>query len=112
MALSLYATAMANDFPKYGSKEWKLYQYKRALEARRGHNYTYDDGTIADDLERKGYVLHDVKPKHASVGNDICKELRKEGYFARMLLYTSAVRGYPDVVIYKKRKRGRQRGIR
>lgn len=93
------------DFPKHGSIEWRIFQYKRAHEARRGKNYRYSDGAEFDELEAKGYVLHEQKFSFPSVAFEEVKRLRASGYFAQMFLVATAVRGCPDIYIYKKKKR-------
>lgn len=90
--------------PKYGTLQWKAYQYEQNKISRRGRNYKYDpDGKIAEKIESSGYVFH-KEFQFPSSGMDEVLRLRKSGHFARMLLYANKVRGCPDVHIYKKLK--------
>ena len=91
-------------FPKYGTTEWRIYQYEQAKIARRGRNYRYATGNECEILEGNGYVLYDKVVHFPSTGNDIVKELRASGNYATMLLVAGNVRGCPSVYIYYKPK--------
>lgn len=96
---------MASKFPKYGSLEWKIYQYEQAKIAKRGRNYKYATGNEFEELDRKGYIEYaDEKHHFPSTGMDVVKRLRSEGNYATMLLVSNNVRGCPDVHIYYKPK--------
>lgn len=91
-------------FPKYGTLEWKLYQYEQAKLARRGRNYRYANDRDFEELDRKGYIEYNQAVIFPSVGMDIVRKLRSEGNYATMLLVSGKVRGRPSVYIYYKPK--------
>lgn len=90
--------------PKYGTLAWRIYQYEQAKIARRGRNYKYMTGNESEILEARGYIEHEEKVQFASTGQEIVKRLRGEGYYAKMLLLSTRVRGCPDIYIFKKKK--------
>lgn len=92
------------NIPKYGTPQWKAYQYKCQLEARRGKNYRYDDGTKIDLLLDRGYIEYSEKIHFPSTGLGVIKKLRESGNFAQMYLIANSVRGCSDVVILYKPK--------
>lgn len=84
--------------PKYGSTEWKLYQYEQAQKARRGHNYAYFTEELGEELKAKGYRWHDfTKPigngsfedreytESELLAQEVVKSYRENGHYARII---------------------------
>lgn len=80
------------DIPKYGSKEWGLYQYEQAKKAKRGHNYEYWNEVKHSKMLKSGWSLfkfEDKFDKYAISAEykaaEIVKKLRSEENFARII---------------------------
>lgn len=101
-----------NDIPKYGTMEWKAYQYEQAKKAKRGHNYQYWSDKHVEMLENgwELYVFsHKVGEKHATrseiSAKEIVEKLRNEGNYARIVAgYSKNRQGVKMfTIIYKKK---------
>lgn len=91
--------------PKYGTSEWKVYQYIMTQIARRGRSFKYDDGTKMQELESKGYQQYDGEIYHPSIAKDIAESYRANGNFASVILVACGVRGFPECYVYFKPKK-------
>ncbi len=94
---------------KYGSLEWKIFQYKQQLKAKRGHNYSYLTDELYQDLIKKGYNLHVFNDGNSTTmleceAKDVVDDYRKKGFYARIICETSMIRCKFFGVWHKKRK--------
>ena len=97
-------------YPKYGTPEFRGWQYERMKEANRGHNYSYLTDEIDKDLERKGYERYIFKnglqgdeTMLEGQAQDAVKKLRSEGNYARIFCVSNSLRIKTFTVYYKKR---------
>lgn len=79
-----------SQYPKYGSREWKIFQYLQALKARRGHNYAYYSSALDEELEAKGYQWHKFKDGDHSTyseleAKEVVETLRSNSNYARII---------------------------
>lgn len=78
---------------KYGSSEWRLYQYQRAKEENRGHNYSYYSEKLNKYLIEKGYKWHLFTDKYSEreatsselFAKEIIIDYKSKGYYARII---------------------------
>ena len=47
--------------PEYGGPLWGAYQYEKAKEANRGHNYRYWNDKWWEEMEKKGWKMWAMK---------------------------------------------------
>lgn len=85
------------EVPEYGTLEWRGYQYQKAKEGRRGHNYQYwtdERGKKWQDMGYQLFKFDDEKlyTKSEMYAQEEVKKLRKAGNHARI------VAGYHKVV--------------
>ena len=52
---------LLDNVPKYGTPEWGHYQYERAKEANRGHNYRYWNEKWWKEMESKEWVMFKMR---------------------------------------------------
>ena len=83
--------------PKYGSLEWRAFQYKAALEAKRGHNYSYFSEKLQEELLAKGYQWHEFNSPRTEmahkkfcttseyIAKDAVDQYRATGHYARII---------------------------
>jgi len=80
--------------PKYGTPEWGWYQYERAKEVNRGHNYRYwNDKWWDKEMAPKGWEVAMLSTKTSSMyctesetlAQKKVEQLRKEGNYARIV---------------------------
>ncbi len=80
--------------PKYGGPEWGAYQYERAKEANRGHNYRYWNDKWWKEMQDKGWKivkfednwdnLIDYTPSEIQAKN-VLNMYRNDRYYARII---------------------------
>lgn len=105
--------------PKYGTAQWRALQYKRAKEARRGHNYEYwgpkheamiENGWTVLQMEKSGRQWGKFFWSESTSSELYAKrcvdELRSAGNYARIVCgYDKNVQRIKMyTVIYKPRK--------
>lgn len=91
--------------PKYGTSEWKAYQYVQALIAKRGPKIIYDDGTKLDAYLEKGY---EIIEKTSSIGyatNTLIPKYREKNYYCVAIGFKTSVFGCPEILILIKLKK-------
>lgn len=105
-----YNREYAKSLPRYGTPEFKLWQYEKMKESRRGHNYAYLTDEIFEDLEKKGYQRYLFKESIQgdetlleTLAQDVVKKLREEGNYARIFCVSNSLRVKTFMVYYKKK---------
>ena len=101
------------NLPKYGTTEWRAYQYDRAKLANRGHNYAYWNDKHYEMLESgwslyefDGNTRHDRQATTSElIAKDVVSKLRSDGCSARIVagLVKTQQRRKHFSVIYKKK---------
>ncbi len=104
--------------PKYGTIEWRVYQYEKAKIAMRGHNYEYWNEKKHSKMLQEGWNLQKftnrMGERNATSSEISAKEmvekLRKENYFARIVCgYSQNVQHIKMFsVIYKKKLKSKE----
>jgi len=105
-----------NHPPKYGSPQWRLYQYEMVKMNNRGHNYEYWNEEKHNKMLDNGwnlYVVTDKGPAYEQFATpseykakEIVEKLRSENNFARIIAgYCQNVQHTKEFsVIYKPQK--------
>lgn len=99
--------------------EWKQFQYEQAVKARRGHNFTYYNDELGEELKAKGYQWHlftrncnmdDTKvtedyTSSVIVAKEAVEQYRSSGHYARVICgkHQNIQRIKSFSVIYKKK---------
>jgi hypothetical protein len=90
--------------------EFIAMQYKRMLEERRGHNFTYLTQAVHEELERKGYeqlmgplVPAEIHSESTALG--WVYELRRNGHYARVFCIANRLRIKQYTVFFKKKEK-------
>lgn len=99
--------------PEYGGPLWGAYQYERAKEANRGHNYRYYNEEWWVDMSNVGWEMElmDVTERHeywtASeyAAQERVKQLRALGNYSRIICGYHQTKQHQKfyTVIYKKK---------
>jgi hypothetical protein len=100
-----------DEVPEYGSPEWRAYQYERAKEENRGHNYRYWNDEWWKEMESKGWQKYQFRDKQFYTKSEysakgVVSSFHDEGCFARIVCgyYKTKQREKFFTVIYKQKK--------
>ncbi len=108
---------MSKHIPVYGTAEYKAYVYQLMKEKNRGHNYQYWNDDTHGKLLNEGWELHrfeKVRFDQALVytlselhAKEIVDELRKTGYYARIIagMHKNVQKQKTFSIIKKKKKK-------
>lgn len=80
--------------------------YKRRLEANKGHNHAYMNDKLYKQLEERGYSVWQFECNLPSESIAVKKrdELRKEGFYARIISIAKKLRIREYKLYYKPKK--------
>ena len=86
------------------SMDIKEYQYQRAKEEKRGHNFAYLTDDVIDQLEKMGYTQHgqDTWSETEAIKN--VETLRAAGNYARVFRNATSLRMTKYSVYYRPKK--------
>lgn len=88
------------------SLDLKLFQYKRMLEERRGHNYQYPNNKQQIKLDELGYKHHLFNGRDDTTSEllaiEVVKDYRSKNYYSRIVCYPNEIIGLKTFsVVYR-----------